>query len=94
VPVAIKRVDASVHVESRITKSCTGRAVFPFEIDVVGSHIILPELAVPGTEPNIAPACYWLQAALDAPFYSASSTESIVIESVCASDVAQLEYHN
>jgi hypothetical protein len=40
-----------------------------------------------------------LEAALDAPFYSASSTESIIIESVCASDrssvrISQIEALN
>ena len=37
-PVAVKRVHAAGHVESRINKCCAGQAVFLFETDVGAGH--------------------------------------------------------
>jgi len=37
-PVAVKRVDAAVHVEACANKCCTGQTVLLFEIDVGDGH--------------------------------------------------------
>src|SRR5216683_3722495 len=51
-PVAVKRVDAAVHVESCINKCCTGQPVLLFEIDVSDGHI--RKWPVPAVSSNIA----------------------------------------
>src|SRR5882762_4869666 len=49
-PVAVKRVDAVVHVEPCTNKCCTGETVLLFEIGVGDGHTITPEMNCAGRE--------------------------------------------
>src|ERR1700736_5834209 len=76
-PVAVKRVDAAVHVEPCTNKCCTGQTVLFFEIDVGDGHEKLRKWTVPGANSNISTRAVSFQVRLAVISFSEDRPEQV-----------------